>query len=315
MRALTYDGEPRLSPTHPEPTLRPGWAIIAVRLAGICRTDLEIVRGYMGFRGILGHEFVGDVVECGEAAWLGRRVVGEINAACGVCRVCGAGLPRHCPHRTVLGIQGLDGCLADRCALPIANLHRVPDRLGDTQAVFTEPLAAAYQILDQVAISPGDRCVVLGDGKLGILCAWVLCTTGAEVMLVGHHDSKLERAQRSGVSVAKHAQGLAGADVVVEATGSPKGLADAMAICRPRGTIVLKSTIAADAGMNLAPIVVNEVTVVGSRCGPFDKALHGLSTHSFAVDRLITATYRLDQAVEALEAAGRRGALKVLIQP
>ncbi|MBM3494481.1 MAG: alcohol dehydrogenase, partial [Armatimonadetes bacterium] len=228
MRAIVYDGRLRVVGDHPEPSLRQGWAVIAVQLAGICRTDLEIVAGYMGFRGVLGHEFVGQVIACGESPWVGRRVVGEINASCGDCRTCASGMDRHCPSRTVLGILGLDGCLAERCALPVRNLHSVPAELSDAQAVFCEPLAAAYEMLEQIRIEPGDRCVVLGDGKLGILCAWVLATVSGDVTLMGRHPAKLDLARWGGVRCCAEVEDVLQADVVVEATGTPGGIMRAL---------------------------------------------------------------------------------------
>lgn len=316
MKALLYDGRLRFVTDHPAPRLRPGWAVIRVALAGVCRTDLEITRGYMGFRGVLGHEFVGTVSECDDRGWLGRRVVGEINAACGSCEWCRMGLGRHCPNRSTLGIQGLDGCFAEFCALPAANLQACPDGMTDEQAVFVEPLSAACEILDQVPFSGAERCVVLGDGKLGILCAWVLSTAARDVTLVGRHAGKLETARWGSVRTAlRAADAVPGADIVVEATGREEGLADAMALCRPRGTIVLKSTLASQGGLNLAPIVINEVTVVGSRCGRFEKGIEEWTAHGFPLERLVSALYPLERGEEAMAAAVGREALKVLLAP
>lgn len=315
MLALEIDGKNlRLNRDHPVPEPRPGWARIRVRQAGICRTDLEITQGYMGFTGVLGHEFVGEVEACEDAKWLGRSVVGEINAACGECDWCLDGLGRHCPNRSVLGIQGLDGCFAEYCLLPIKNLHVVPDVLPDEAAVFTEPLAAAYEILDQVEITGFERCAVLGDGKLGILCAWVLSTVTSDVTLVGHHEEKLARAGWRHLRTlrtwdAREAQ----ADLVVDATGRGAGLSAAMHICRPRGTLVMKSTVAKQGELNLAPIVINELTVVGSRCGRFEAALSGLLTERYPVERLIDGRYPLADAENAFEHARRPGVLKILV--
>ncbi|RMG43732.1 MAG: alcohol dehydrogenase [Acidobacteria bacterium] len=316
MLGLVFDGRRALLRSDlPEPQPRDGWAVLRVRLAGICRTDLEITRGYMAHRGVLGHEFVGEVAACSDRTWIGRRVVGEINAACGRCATCRAGLPRHCPERRVLGIDRLDGCLAELCTLPVANLHPVPDAIPDERAVFTEPLAAAYEILEQVAVGREDRVVVLGDGKLGILCAWVLATASRRVTLAGHHPAKLAAAAWGGVeTVAPPAAPAAGADLVVEATGAPGGLEQAARLCRPRGTVVLKSTLAGGSPVDLAPLVVNEITVVGSRCGPFERALEGLERHRFPVERLIAARYPLSRATEALARAAEPGVLKVLVE-
>lgn len=314
MKALVFDGRVRLDRDYPPPTLRPGWAVIRVTQAGVCRTDLELTRGYMSFRGVLGHEFVGRVYDCEDNAWIGRRVVGEINAACGECDACRQGLGRHCPRRTTLGIDGLDGCFAEFCALPVANLHAVPDAISDSRAVFTEPLSAAFEVLDQVRLTGAERCVVLGDGRIGILCAWALATAATDITLVGHHPGNLSAAAWRGIRTARSAAEVEpGADLVVEATGAVSGLADAMALGRPRGTLVLKSTLAAREPLNLAPIVVRELTVVGSRCGLFEKGLQALLTYDFPLERLIKGRYPLDEAEAALAHAARPEALKILI--
>ncbi len=324
MRALVYESAAlRLVENRPIPALRTGWALIRVRVAGICSTDLEIERGYMGFEGVLGHEFVGTVEKCADAGWVGKRVVGEINAACGECETCARGLGRHCPSRAVLGIAGLDGCLAEYCTLPIENLCEVPDGIDDERAVFTEPLSAAYEILDQVELRGDERCVVLGDGKLGILCAWVLATRCAEVALVGRHADKLELADWGGVRtrLAQHRAPDAadepparGADLVVEATGTASGLSAALAHCRPRGTVVLKTTVAEPEPVDLAPIVIDEIQVLGSRCGRFDAGLAGAVEHEFPVERLITARFPLARGEAAFARAAKAGALKVLVE-
>lgn len=315
MKALLYDGRLRLVQDYPEPQLKPGWAVIRVSVAGICRTDLEIMKGYMGFRGVLGHEFVGVVHACENEALVGQRVVGEINAACGECEWCLQGLGRHCPHRATLGILNLDGCLAEYCTLPIANLHGVPDPISDVRAVFTEPVSAAFEPFEQVNITGEERCVVLGDGKLGILCAWALATTCPNVTIVGHHPAKVEAAAWRLLQATTSIDAVApGADLVVEATGTESGLREAIALCRPRGTIILKSTVAAGASLNLAPVVVNELNIVGSRCGPFQRGLQGLLTYDFPLERLIKGQYPLDEALAAFAHAARPDALKVLIE-
>jgi len=292
---------------RPEPVVRPGWALVDVRLAGVCRTDLEVARGYMGFRGVMGHEFVG--------VWDGQRVVGEINAACGECDWCRQGLGRHCPNRTTLGIDRLDGALAERLTLPKVNLHAVPDDVTDEEAVFMEPLAAAHEILEQAALPERARCVVMGDGKLGILCAWALSTVCNDVTLVGRYPRKLDRARWNGVKTALGCQGVAkGADVVVEATGRGQGLMESLRLVKPRGLLVLKSTVVSQGELNLALAVVNEVTVLGSRCGPFGRALKALRAFRFPVTRLVEARYPLDKGVEALERAGQPGTMKVLVE-
>lgn len=313
MQALVFDGREARVVDRPEPEVAPGMAIVAVRWAGVCRTDLELCRGYMDFRGVLGHEFVGEVID-GPGAWRGARVVGEINFACGRCDACARGLGRHCPHRSVMGIAGADGAIAERVAVPVANLHRVPEGVPDERAVFAEPLAAAFEIGEQVAIAPGARAIVLGDGKLGLLVAQVLHAAGARVTALGHHDAKLALLARRGIETAR-AESFAGppAPLVVEATGTVAGFRRAIELCQARGTLVLKSTVAAQEALDLAPIVIHEISVVGSRCGPFAPALAALAAERVDVDALVTDRLPLARAAEALARAGERGALKVLI--
>jgi alcohol dehydrogenase len=316
MHALLYADGLQWRSDYPAPQCRDRWVTMDVLLAGICRTDLEITQGYMAFRGVLGHEFVGRIRTCDDPEWIGKRVVGEINAACGQCKTCCQGLGRHCPHRSVLGILNLDGCLAQQCALPKANVLEVPSALSDEEAAFIEPLSAACEILEQIVFHGQERCVVLGDGKLGILCAWVLTTTGAEVTLVGHHPDKLALAEWRHLRIASRLEDAPSqADVVIEATGSAQGLMDAIGLCRPRGTIVLKSTLAASSPLNLAPVVIQELTVLGSRCGPFARGLREMERHHFPVSRLISARYPLPDALEAFAHASRPGVLKVLLEP
>jgi threonine dehydrogenase-like Zn-dependent dehydrogenase len=250
--------------------------------AGICETDLQLVRGYMGFCGVLGHEFVG-VAEAGPDA--GRRVVGEINCSCQRCATCLAGRPSHCPHRSVLGILDHDGAFADFIAVPQGNLHAVPDSLPTDVAVFTEPVAAAFQIPSQISIARHDRVVVIGDGRLGNLCAQVLAGLSSHVLVVGKHAEKLALLQALGISTCLLADRPDDrfADIVVDCTGSPTGLPTALNMVRPRGTIVLKTTVAGDQTMAWAPVVIDEVTIVGSRCGPFDRALSALESGEVTV--------------------------------
>ena len=316
MKALHWDGRAlTFEPSYPAPVASDETAIVRVRLAGICSTDLQLFKGYMGFRGVPGHEFVGEVVE-GPGALMGKRVAGEINFACGVCDHCRQGLGRHCPERRVMGILGADGCFAEMVAVPIRNLHPVPESVPDEAAVFTEPLAAAFEILEQVEIDFTREVVVFGDGKLGLLCAQALATTGARVTLVGRHPEKLRLAKPAGVRAVLLADWRPRpADVVVEATGSASGLATALTAVRPRGTLVLKSTVAEEHRLSLAPLVVNEITVVGSRCGVFPPALAALAEKKIAVAPLIEKVYPLRDAVEAVAHAGRPGVLKVLLDP
>ena len=301
----------------PLPTPKSGEALLRVRLAGICATDLEMVRGYYPFSGIPGHEFVAEVVQAPDApAWEGRRVVGEINITCGHCAQCRAGRPTHCENRTVLGIWQRDGVFAEYTALPIANLHAVPDSVPDEAAVFTEPLAAALEIQQQVHIRPTDKVLVVGAGRLGQLIAWTLSLTGAEVFAVVRHERQRELLRPYGVTPLKGEEVPHwGMDVVVEATGSPEGLALAKEAVHPRGVIVLKSTYAGEAKVNLSPWVVDEVQVVGSRCGPFAPALRHLAAGRIDPRPLIDARYGLADGVTAFAHAGRRGVFKVLLQP
>jgi threonine dehydrogenase-like Zn-dependent dehydrogenase len=315
MHALRWDGATLRVAAGPEPRASAATAVVRVHLAGICHTDLELTRGYMGFRGVLGHELVGEVID-GPTPWRGRRVVAEINFACGACAWCARGLGRHCPDRRVMGILGADGAFAEAVAVPIANLHAVPDAVSDDAAVFVEPLAAAFEIREQVRVDAGARCVVLGDGKLGLLVAQVLADAGADVLAVGKHDDKLARLRARGIATVRLERwDRARADVVVEATGRPAGFALAVAATRPRGTLVLKSTLAAQAPLDLAPIVIDEITVVGSRCGPFAPALAALADGRIDVRGLIDARYALADGVAAFEHAARPGTLKVLIEP
>lgn len=330
MRALVWDGfSLKLEQSYPHPTPVDGEALIRVSLAGICNTDLEIIRGYLGFTGILGHEFVGVVEDIfGEQTreryhhLLGKRVVGEINAACRRpdCGYCQQGLLTHCPNRTTLGIGNRNGAFADYLMLPVENVHPVPDAVSDEEAVFVEPLAANFEILEQVHLKPTDRVVILGDGKMGQLAAQVLSLTGCELLMVGKHEEKLTLAAQRGIPTAilhapqhftlEHGQRV---DVVIECTGSAPGLELALRLVRPRGTVILKSTVADKATLFLAPIVIHEIRVQGSRCGPFAPALRALQRHVIDVRPLISAHYPLEHGVEAFRKAEEKGILKVLI--
>jgi len=320
MRALVLDGALRLETDRPVPQAPPGEALIRVRQAGICNTDLELVKGYLAFKGVPGHEFVGVVQSVtGVTSYplMGRRVAGEINAACGVCETCRAGRPTHCPNRTTLGIDRRDGAFAEYLTLPVGNLHPIPDVVTDDQAVFVEPLAAACEILQQVHLRPTDRVVVVGDGKLGLLCAQVLSLTGCHLTVLGRHAGKLDTlcATRHGIRVSTSADDVdRGADVVVEATGTPDGLATARALVRPRGTIVLKSTYHGALTVNLTMAVVDEVSLVGSRCGPFAPAIRLLEQRLVEVEPMIHARYALDDGLAAFERASAKGTLKVLLK-
>jgi threonine dehydrogenase-like Zn-dependent dehydrogenase len=313
MRAVVLTGDAvALEKERARPTPRAGEVLIRVLRAGVCETDLQLIHGYMGFNGVLGHEFVG-VPEDGPYA--GQRVVGEINCNCRECPTCLAGRPTHCPNRTTIGIVNHDGAFADYIAVPQHNLHVVPEAVETDAAVFTEPLAAAFQIPEQLSLARTDRVVVLGDGRLGNLCAQVLAGICDPVLAVGKHPDKLALLDALGIETT-----LLGelpqdrmADVVVDCTGSDTGLPTALALVRPRGTIVLKTTVAGTQQMPWAPVVIDEVTIIGSRCGPFDRALEALAAGSISVLPMISKRYDLSQGVDALDAAKRPGVLKVLI--
>lgn len=316
MRAVVFDGRLQYVEDYPVPQAGNGWALVRVHEAGICKTDMEIMKGYLGFRGILGHEFIGRVVKCdADPSWIGKFVTGEINAACGFCEACLKGLGRHCPDRLTLGIDGLNGCMAEYCALPIANLLEIPDGLPEERAVLMEPLSAACELLEQVPLHGNERIVVLGDGRLGILCAWVLVAAVSDVTLVGHHPEKLKLAnwrhlRRTDQIVHIREK----ADIVVEATGSSQGLRDALTICRPRGTVVLKSTIAVPDRVDLSPVVIHELTLIGSRCGRFREGLAMMMAWpDMPLERLITAHYPLVHAAAAFERASGPDMLKVVL--
>ncbi|MGC2658086.1 MAG: alcohol dehydrogenase catalytic domain-containing protein [Bryobacteraceae bacterium] len=297
------------------PERPPGFALIRMRMAGICNTDLELQRGYYGFSGTPGHEFVGEVFEADLPLLIGRRVVGEINLACGDCDFCSIGLDRHCPNRTVLGIVNHPGAFAGYLVLPERNLHVLPDEIPDEDAVFTEPLAAACEILDQVTVAGWSRVAVLGDGKLGLLIAQVLHVHGAQVTLFGRHAEKLSIAAAAGIDVDDSAKRPRAAfPFVVDATGSAAGLKEAVSMTRPRGILVLKSTVHGDVPIDTAPIIVNEITMVGSRCGRFEPALALLCNRQVNVAALVSAEFPLDKALEAFAEAARPGVLKVLLR-
>ena len=297
---------------------RPGEVLLRPTVGGICATDLELVKGYMGFHGVLGHEWVGVVEYADDASLIGRRVVGDINCPCGHCATCRAGRPTHCPHRTVLGIQGRDGAFAEALTLPSSNLHLVPDGVSDEAAVFVEPLAAALEILQQIHVRPSDDVVVLGVGRLGQLCARVLALTGAAVRGISRNPARLNLLP-TGIGRATLAETEAElatrprADVVVDCTGNPDGLALATKLVRPRGTLVLKTTTHDLGDATPIPWVIDELTLVGSRCGPFAPALRLMEAGTVDPRPLITDRYALEDGVQALERARKRDAVKVLL--
>ncbi|HMT09047.1 MAG TPA: alcohol dehydrogenase catalytic domain-containing protein [Pyrinomonadaceae bacterium] len=319
MNALRFiDGELSLSDID-VPQLA-GESLVRVTLSGICNTDLEIVRGYAGFSGTIGHEFVGVVEQCiDDASFVGKRVVGEINAGCGVCEKCAAGDPRHCDKRTVLGIVGRDGAHAEFVSLPTRNLILVPDNVADEQAVFAEPLAAAIGITERVEVRPDDKVAVIGDGKLGLFCSFALKQTAADVTLIGKHRNKLEIAKKRGILRRLVSDlddiDLRAFDIVVEASGSESGFATAVELVRPRGTIVLKSTFHGTPTWPASRIVVDEIAVVGSRCGRLQAAIDLIASDLVDPTDMIDEVLPLSDGVNAMERAARKGALKILLKP
>ncbi|MFH1907291.1 MAG: alcohol dehydrogenase catalytic domain-containing protein [Chloroflexota bacterium] len=294
---------------------KPGEALIRVRLSGICGTDLELVRGYYPYTGVLGHEFVGEVVDSPDKEWIGKRVVGEINAVCGGCEECQNGRPTHCEKRTVLGIVERDGAHAEYLSLPVANLHRVPDSVPDEAAVFTEPLAAALEIQQQVHIQPTDRVLLIGAGRLGQLIAQTLALTGCDLRVVARHPHQKQLLESRKIRLITEDEIQPRRwEMVVEATGSSSGFDLARQAVRPRGVLVLKSTYRGEASVNFSSLVVDEITLLGSRCGPFAPALRVLANHAVDPSLLIAAHYPLAKAVEAFELARQPGMLKVLLE-
>lgn len=315
MRAITFTDQLRYTDAHPDPKPGSDECVVQVHMAGICATDIHITRGYMDYRGVLGHEMVGTVVE-GSKAWRGKRVASEINCVCRRCDMCQAGLATHCRRRTVLGIVGRDGCFADFVAVPERNLHVVPDTISDEEAVFIEPLAAAYQVIKQVPIEPRMRVAVVGSGRLGLLVAQVLATTGCGLEVVGRNPKTLlfcEKKQIQSTAI-EDLIPRNDRDVVVECTGAPVGLDIALSLIRPRGTIVLKSTYSDQAPLNLAPAVVNEVTVLGSRCGPFADAINALARRDIEVSSMVARAYKIDRGLEAFAASEDPRNIKVLLK-
>ncbi len=313
MRALVFDPNLKFRTDYPNPIASPGESIVRVAVAGVCGTDLEIARGYMQYRGVPGHEFAGRVVESQNYALRGKRVVGEINAGCGRCAACAAGLARHCPSRTVLGIIARDGAFAEFLRLPDLNLIPIPDSIADDVAVFVEPLAAAYEIFDQVHLARNQTVAVLGDGRLGALVALALKGEKYLPLVAGHHREKLARLAKLGLDTAEESSLRDKFDVVIECSGSESGFRRAVEMVRSRGTIILKSTAAAAAELNLAPIAVNEITVIGSRCGRFQPALDALADGKIDPRPLIDGNFALDDGVAAFAAASNPLNFKILL--
>jgi len=319
VKALSFDGSLKLVLDAPIPQ-RAGEALVKVICAGICNTDLEIVKGYAGFHGTLGHEFVGRVVESPDPPLIGQRVVGEINAGCGLCELCLGGDPRHCPDRTVLGIKGRDGAFAEFLCLPVGNLIQVPDSITDEAAVFVEPLAAALNVLEQVRLTNSDDVAIVGDGKLAQLVVIAAASTSCSLTVIGKHKEKLELAERLGANKLLLEAATWGRewerrfDVVIEASGSPSGLEAALRTIKPRGTIVLKSTHQEAAQLDISRVVVNEVTIVGSRCGRFDPAIDLLQQAKLDFSPLISNRFALEEGRRAFDEAARSRSMKVMLQ-
>jgi threonine dehydrogenase-like Zn-dependent dehydrogenase len=297
---------------------KPGEALIKIRKAGICSTDLELVKGYYPYTGVLGHEFVGDVVEADDPSWIGQRVVGEINVSCHQCEQCLNGRPTHCENRTVLGIVNRSGTFAELTTLPVTNLHRVPDSVPDEMAVFTEPLAAALEIQEQIQIKPTDRVLLIGAGRLGQLIAQTLALTGCDLRVVVRHSHQQDLLKKREIRSIAEEDAIAQPwrwDIVVEATGSQSGFSLARQAIRPRGTLVMKSTYKGEMSVNFSSIVVDEINIVGSRCGPFGPALRLMESWQVDPTVLIANEFKLNEALKAFERAAETGVLKVLIEP
>lgn len=316
MKAVVFDNGLKLENNYPMPIPKKGEALIKVNTIGICNTDYEITKGYMGYKGILGHEFTGVVEKASNKELIGKRVVGEINCGCNECDLCKQGLERHCFNRSTLGIWQREGCFAEYVTLPENNLLVIPENVSNEEAVFVEPLAAALEITEQIHIPPYKKVAVLGDGKLGLIIALALNASGLDVLLIGKHDEKLSIAKKQGVKtqLLNETKIEKTYDFVVEATGSISGFETSLALTKPRGTLILKSTIAASKELNLAPIVIDEITIVGSRCGQFAPALRMLEQKKIDVKALISDIYPIENSIEAFEKNKEKTSIKVLVK-
>ena len=318
MKAVIFDETLKYVEDYEKPTPKQGEALIKVTYGGVCNTDKEITKGYMGYKGILGHEFTGVVEEINDEdkTLLGKRVVGEINLGCQNCEWCAKDLERHCPNRSTLGILAKDGCFAEYVTLPLSNLIEIPENVPDEQAVFVEPLAAGLEILEQMHIQPCQKVMVLGDGKLGLLTALALNACGLDVLIVGKHQNKLDIAKNHGVKtqLLSEFEQAPKFDVVVEATGSITGFETSVNCVKPRGTLVLKSTIAASKELNLAPIVINEITILGSRCGRFEPAMRLIASGKIDFSQMISKIYPIEQAIKAFDANNAKDTIKILLK-
>lgn len=316
MRAIIFDGkELKYREDYPTPKPGPGEALIKVSYAGICATDLEITKGYMGFTGVLGHEFTGVIEDAADDRFWGKRVVGEINLPCGKCKSCRDRLFTHCQQRKVLGISGKDGVFAEYVTMPFRSLHPLPDSIPDEDAVFIEPLAAAYEILEQVKINEFKSVCVLGDGRLGLLVSKVMATTDCVLVTIGRSEEKLSILKKTGINARTSIEGLGrDYDFVIDCTGSESGFSDALKLVKPRGTIILKTTVAERKGADLNRVVIDEITVLGSRCGPFKPAIEALQEKSIDVNPLISKVFPLSEGIEAMRYVAEPGVLKVLLK-
>ena len=318
MKAVIFDETLKYVEDYEKPTPKQGEALIKVTYGGVCNTDKEITKGYMGYKGILGHEFTGVVEEINDEdqTLLGKRVVGEINLGCKNCEWCAKDLERHCPNRSTLGILAKDGCFAEYVTLPLSNLIEIPKNVPDEQAVFVEPLAAGLEILEQMHIQLCQKVMVLGDGKLGLLTALALNACGLDVLIVGKHQNKLDIAKNQGVKtqLLSEFEQAPKFDVVVEATGSITGFETSVNCVKPRGTLVLKSTIAASKELNLATIVINEITILGSRCGRFEPAMRLIASGKIDFSQMISKIYPIEQAINAFDANNAKDTIKILLK-
>ncbi len=315
MRALVYNNNLQYKTDYPVPVISENDALIRVTHAGICNTDLEITRGYMGFQGVLGHEFVGIVEECRNEDLKGKRVVGEINVPCGKCQYCKTMMMNHCPDRSVLGILKRDGAFAEYTSLPMDRLHVIPDRVSDEEAVFVEPLAAAYEILEQVDISPEDKVCVLGDGKLGLLISQVLSLTGCNLTVVGNHSEKLSVLDELGIKTRLRSSFRDnGFDIVVDCTGSSSGIKAALQIVKAKGKVVLKTTISKKGVIDTNAIVIKELELIGSRCGPFGRAIESIESRNIDLYSLISREFSIEEGIRAFQYASKKDTMKVILK-
>lgn len=321
MKAVVFDDKLKLVSDYKKPELKPDEVMIKTIMAGICNTDLEITKGYMGYKGVLGHEFVGKIVDVGSKenlSLVGKRVVGEINCGCNDDDWCAKGLARHCPNRQTLGIWQKDGCFSEYFTLPVKNVLEVPENISDKEATFVEPVAAAMEIVEQLHIKPFQKVALLGDGKLGLCISLVLSALNIDLVHIGKHENKLQISKNVNVKTKLLSDlkdsDLASFDVVIEATGSVGGFETSLSLVKPRGVLVLKSTIATKEGLNLAPVVINEITVLGSRCGLFEPALRLMSSGKLDITPLISEIYSIDKALEAFEKNKEKDVLKVLLE-